>query len=324
MRFLKNLIADLAKRTNTIKLLSKLKSAKSEQAVILMYHRIGANNDPAFPKLDDDIFFQQIHWLRDNADVVPLPVLVRELELGHNIAGKVVLTFDDGYIDFFTNAFPILHALQMPATVFVAIEFLNGKIPWHDQIRYVVFHTNLDAVDLRLNGSVSSLSLSSFEERYRSYNLLKRKLGCLTNGVRQAKLNLLCEQFHLTDLSPLADSIMTWDHLKLVQKGNIDIGAHSYSHPFLVNLDDKALQLEVNQTRKILQQRLQMKVDNYCYPSGKCTDYDAKTKSFIQQAGFRSACTSEHGYVQKNDDPFALKRLFTTEEYLAKFVWRLP
>ncbi len=324
MTMLKNMIADLAQRTNTIKLLGRILRKNSEQSAILMYHRVGNNVDAAFPKLETELFYQQMSWLHNNADVVPLSSLVQKLELGHDIAGQVVLTFDDGYVDFFTHVFPILRTLQLPATVFAAIEFLDGSIPWYDQIRYVVYHTKLNSVDLRLNGSVMSLSLTNNAERNHSYNLLKRLLGCAANGLRCRRLSSLCEQFHLTDLSPLSGSTMTWEQLKVVQQSGIEIGGHSYSHPFLINLDDKTLYREVMQPKLILEERLQVKIDNFCYPAGRYTDYDLKTKAFIRQSGFHSACSTEHGYVQKNDDPFALKRLFTTEEYLAKFAWRLP
>jgi peptidoglycan/xylan/chitin deacetylase (PgdA/CDA1 family) len=42
---------------------------------------------------------------------------------------QVVLTFDDGYRDFYTHAFPVLAALGLPATLFVATQFIDEGVP---------------------------------------------------------------------------------------------------------------------------------------------------------------------------------------------------
>ena len=40
----------------------------------------------------------------------------------------VVITFDDGYHDFYRNVFPILREREFPAIVFVVPDFIDGKI----------------------------------------------------------------------------------------------------------------------------------------------------------------------------------------------------
>ncbi len=42
--------------------------------------------------------------------------------------GAVVLTFDDGYRDFYDNVFPVLRSRRLPATVFVVPAFIEGKV----------------------------------------------------------------------------------------------------------------------------------------------------------------------------------------------------
>jgi peptidoglycan/xylan/chitin deacetylase (PgdA/CDA1 family) len=112
---------------------------------ILMYHYVSA------PPLDADIyrvdlsvtpqqFAQHIAWLAQNGfTAISLDDLVLALTKGYPLPPKaVILTFDDGYEDAYTNAFPVLKQYGMTATFFVVTEWIDthqpGYLTW-DQAR---------------------------------------------------------------------------------------------------------------------------------------------------------------------------------------------
>ncbi|MDB4894497.1 MAG: polysaccharide deacetylase [Firmicutes bacterium] len=67
----------------------------------------------------------QLTWLAREYEVVPLSTITRALEQGRLLpASWVSITFDDGYMDNYQYAYPILRALNLPATIFV----ITGKI----------------------------------------------------------------------------------------------------------------------------------------------------------------------------------------------------
>jgi peptidoglycan/xylan/chitin deacetylase (PgdA/CDA1 family) len=45
---------------------------------------------------------------------------------------KIAITFDDGYLDNYTNALPILQEYNFSATIFVISNFLGKKIGWNN------------------------------------------------------------------------------------------------------------------------------------------------------------------------------------------------
>lgn len=67
-------------------------------------------------------------------DVVPLAEMIDRLERGDSIEGQLVITHDDGYLDNFEQAAPILSKLGLPATFFITSRFMESEVvPWWDE-----------------------------------------------------------------------------------------------------------------------------------------------------------------------------------------------
>ncbi|MGW8256398.1 MAG: polysaccharide deacetylase family protein [Thermoguttaceae bacterium] len=106
---------------------------------ILMYHRI-APHVPGHPlptwNVTPEKFREQMcGLLAKGFRPWPLRKAVEYHLQGRPIPRNVfVLTFDDGYQCFYTNAWPILRELQMPATVFIVTGLLDaeGPLPFDD------------------------------------------------------------------------------------------------------------------------------------------------------------------------------------------------
>ncbi len=58
------------------------------------------------------------------------------------LKNAVVITVDDGYLDFYEIAFPALREAGLPATLFLTTRFVDGDIwLWPDQVRYILEHS---------------------------------------------------------------------------------------------------------------------------------------------------------------------------------------
>jgi len=119
-------------------------------ASILMYHSIADDSDEPYTVSIND-FRQQISWLHENGfEVISLSSLLKliQLEDHQSLQKKVVITFDDGFKDFATNALPILLDHGAPATVFLVTDLFGEKAAWNkngadvrlmteDEVRYI-------------------------------------------------------------------------------------------------------------------------------------------------------------------------------------------
>lgn len=101
-------------------------SGFKNKAIILMYHSITDNKDFFCVKPND--FERQIKYLRENNfNVISLDKLVWYLENNNFPPKTIVLTFDDGYEDNFTNAFPVLKKCNFPAAIFLETDILDNE-----------------------------------------------------------------------------------------------------------------------------------------------------------------------------------------------------
>ena len=103
-----------------------LETANTSSVPVLMYHSIiyEKNNSARVAK---ETFEQQMKWLYDNGyKTITLEELYEHLQAKTDFPDKcVVITFDDGYVDNYTNAFPILKQYGFKATIFMIAENVN-------------------------------------------------------------------------------------------------------------------------------------------------------------------------------------------------------
>jgi peptidoglycan/xylan/chitin deacetylase (PgdA/CDA1 family) len=98
-------------------------------APILLYHHIMANSENSRYYIDPSVFEQQVQWLYDNGyQTITITQLADLIYHGGQIPEKpVLITFDDGDLDVYTNAFPILQKYNYVATFYVVENYINGK-----------------------------------------------------------------------------------------------------------------------------------------------------------------------------------------------------
>lgn len=106
----------------------------STRAVILMYHSI-EEKPGHFNFISPETFRLQMAYLAEKkTPVISLAELVRRLQKKEPLGGAVSITFDDGYRDNLTNAFPVLKRYNFPATIFMVTN-LVGRVDKNGQQR---------------------------------------------------------------------------------------------------------------------------------------------------------------------------------------------
>ena len=117
---------------------------------VLMYHSITAG-EPADPYgVSKKNFYDQITWLLDqDYHILPLETIAQygRYNIFRGRKKQVILTFDDGYRDFMSNALTILSDYKLPATVFLVIDMFGRTASWS---RYSKKVPLMSETDLRI------------------------------------------------------------------------------------------------------------------------------------------------------------------------------
>src|SRR5947208_737034 len=107
--------------------------SEKKKVPILMYHSISQSTNPKFKQfaVPPALFAEQMAYLHQHA-YTPITVtqfINARAQEQHALPERpVILTFDDGFADFFTDALPILQQYDFTATLYVTTAFING--PW--------------------------------------------------------------------------------------------------------------------------------------------------------------------------------------------------
>jgi peptidoglycan/xylan/chitin deacetylase (PgdA/CDA1 family) len=99
---------------------------KKKLSVILNYHSVHPTHE--FATKPDD-FLLQMEYLKSNFTIVSLHEFYNMRATGVSLPERLAMvTFDDGYEDNYTYAFPVLKQLGLTATVFITTGFINGEV----------------------------------------------------------------------------------------------------------------------------------------------------------------------------------------------------
>ncbi|MFQ5680788.1 MAG: polysaccharide deacetylase family protein [Candidatus Omnitrophota bacterium] len=150
---------------------------------VLMYHRVdGQQSLVSKLAVSPRAFERQMRFFsRHRYNVISLKNAVGLLKDGEKIPAKtVVITFDDGYEDNYSTAFPILKKYNIPATIFVIVDFIGHKGYLNEQeLRELAAHPLITIASHTLSHRVLT-ELSPRERKdeiYRSGRLLEKKIG---------------------------------------------------------------------------------------------------------------------------------------------------
>ncbi len=104
-----------------------------DHGIVVAFHRVNDHLPEDGLTRHSRVFERFCRFFKANFDVVSLTEFVATVERNEPVAGKLVITFDDGYRDNYQIAAPILRKLDLPATFYVVTRFIESSVvPWWD------------------------------------------------------------------------------------------------------------------------------------------------------------------------------------------------
>ncbi|HZN38489.1 MAG TPA: polysaccharide deacetylase family protein [Planctomycetota bacterium] len=286
-----------------------LRRIRRDSALVLMYHSvIDTCGDRGLltnvNQVDTGSFRWQVWFLKNHYEVVRLSTIVERIRNRKPVTGLAAITFDDGYLSVFESAAPILHAYNLPATVFLIAGLVDkDEMTWYDKVEAHLLNTSVSKItigaeDYHLDG-----------ERETAIRAVKHRLGDVDLEARERLVaELVGQAGELEHAARKRYRLMGWREVERLREQGFDFGVHSYSHPHLTKVPSRSLQLEIDASAKLISDRLHVPIETlvFCYPHG---DYDDRVRDRVIATGMLGAMGVKHDLTPPDGDPFALPRV---------------
>ena len=196
------------------------------------------------------------------------------------------ITFDDGQLDNYEHALPVLARHGVRASFFVPVDAIDRSEPlWHDRLGFA-------ALALRRAGRIGTSpgELASSAKRR-------------SPAEREALVRSMVER--AVAPAPAWAGMMSWRQVRALASAGHEIGSHSMSHPLLPQCDARTLRDEVGRSKARIEEELGAPVESFCYPDG---DWDRCVAEAVRAAGYRRAVDTRWGSNAPAAPALALRR----------------
>lgn len=306
--------------------LAKVKTAFLKTAPdsvnIIAYHRVVADiaqaeKDAIYGLVVSSATFRRhCELLRKSFDVVSLETAAHFLDEKRKVSRPLaVITFDDGYLDFYEEAFPILNEFGLPATVFLPTEFIGQAKPLaHDRIFWLVKQASEKRVSMA-NALIEAGIAKELAGKFAVENdvlKLTESLVYLPNEQREKViLQMERELGEGFEDYPPEYRLLDWEMIREMARKGISFGSHTANHVIMTLEDDSVTKTELAASKKELETRLGGKAVLFAYPNG---EYNPAIRNLAAEAGYKIAVTTEKRINRPNADLLALGRISLCEE----------
>jgi len=267
--------------------------------------------------MSPELFAERLETISQlGCTVLRLDDAITRLQQGTLPPLSVVLTFDDGYFNFYESAYPILKRFNYPATVYQTTFYSCSQKPVFNLVRsYVLWKGAGKTIDARpILGRRGSLDLRT-----------ERDVEIANVEIFQfAKSAALCAEERQRLVENLADALevdygeisrrrmfelMTKRELAQIVQSGVDLQLHTHRHR--VPATKELFLKELIDNKVVLEEIGQSKAVHLAYPSGV---YRQELFPWLAEFGIRSATTCEPGLATRESNLACIPRFIDTSQ----------
>ena len=288
---------------------------------ILMFHHVRPASDARFQPnahlevtpgfLKDVVERTRAHGL----DIVDLDEAMRRLAAPEMARRFVVLTFDDGYRNNFTEAYPILKALDAPFTVYVATGLIDRTaVPWWEVIATLIERT--PRLRMRIGERDFYLPTATLTEKRIAGRVLANELCHVDEDAQRHAIDQAAAAYGIDTRQMLDQEMMDWDEVRALTADPLaTIGAHTVGHYALAKLERDRAGREMLGSRDRIEAMTGARPRHFAYPYGSLRTTGEREFDLAAELGFATAVTTRRGVLGLSSRMTALPRISMNGHY---------
>lgn len=260
----------------------------------LCLHKITNEQFPSWPGMPVSTFEYLIRYLKARYHICsPGDWNVK------TIRPKLILTFDDGFEDFYLNALPVLQKYSVPASLNVTVCAIDNKTKiWTQTLNDTldVYAALNRSFCITIDGKVYHYTINKTSAEYVALSVFKMLLD-QSDDVKQSVIESLVQS---APEKPFWTRMLSTNQLIECAHNGISIGSHTMTHPNLrsVNLTREQLRYEIINSKTVLEKILNIEVASFAYPNGQVSH---QASELAREAGYKYIFSVD-GSVSKIDE----------------------
>jgi O-antigen/teichoic acid export membrane protein/peptidoglycan/xylan/chitin deacetylase (PgdA/CDA1 family) len=287
------------------------------QGAILSFHRLYLPKPHEFGSQSLSIapknFRRLVQTLQERGyDFLTMSALAERLRTGELAQRKFVcLTFDDGFVDNYNEAYAICREFDVPMTVYLVSAFVRREFPMWGLGLEKTLAAN-DVLEFTWEGKEIRLDACTMWHKRQAY----LTVAALFVQAQPHTIKRLCAELGarydidfmaLSDQNALTPSMIREMHAS----GLVEFGVHSVNHPYLTRLEGRDARWEIMQGKCDCETLLGTEIRHFAYPYGDEGSFGSREIEFCRQLGFSTAVTTQSNtiFASDRDRLLALPRL---------------
>ncbi len=297
---------------------------------ISMYHYTRDLTHSRYPNIkgmDVTLFRKQMEFYKANFNVVRMEQVIDAAKNKTELPEKsLLLTFDDGYVDNYTYAFPILEEFGFQGSFFIPGKtFTTHQLLDVNKIHYILAAANISELVNDVKNRMdyyrgTEYDFPTTEELWNQYAVANRFDNEETIFVKRMLQTVLPERLRNRISSELFEKYvgvseeqlsyelyMTSEQIRSLKRHGMFIGIHGYDHYWLGNLPVDDMRKDISKALDVMDQFVDNKEWVMNYPYG---NYNDEVIRFIKERGACLGLTTEVRVANiEKDNVFTLPRL---------------
>ena len=308
-------IASFVHRIGVTRLIAK--ATRSSGLIVLCYHRIGDGRDTdydsgTFSATVDD-FHDQVSYLKATYGIATLDETLSGPDSWAK-GTRVLLTFDDAYLDNYKSAYPVLRSLGVQATFLLPTQFVGSNlVPWWDAIAHMIANSSERYLRLPL------LSDAPFDKSAGAATVIRQILQLYKRGAKPTPQKMAVLLNELSESAGMPVPIeaphrrfFSWEEAREMLRSGMAMGSHSHTHPLMGGLSREAQMEEALLSRWHITENLGVAPRVFALP---CGHSGIETTGVLSQAGYEMSLTTLRGLnCAATWNPLCVRRVYVSPE----------
>lgn len=296
---------------------------------IFNYHRIGDAQktlfDRAIYSCNSQALEKQVIDIKNNFEILSTNELHNLYQKNQSFTKRYALiTFDDGYIDNYTTAFPILKKHNVNATFFLTTNYVEQKaIPWWDQVAFLLRHSINQQYTIPGTERTFTLSKRHIDKTIQRimYYIKQSKDYSTTDVLEHVKQSFPEANRLLSKQKPIL--FLNWQHATEMSRNGMTIGSHTLNHYILSQLTNDEQVKEISYSKPVIEQKLSLEINTIAYPVGRYHCFNEFSLSTAKEAGYQLGFSNEPGINQSTHNQYQLFRYSVATSSLQKLRYEI-